>query len=89
MALQCRVWQKSPPDKRIVIAGTTADFSGDEKSGKTVLSLPQGELILYGLDKFLDETSWKAVDESHPQFELKDLLEFLQTDRASVRVGTV
>lgn len=85
LALQCRVWQKSPPDKRIVIAGTTATFPAMKNLVKTVLSLPQGELILYGLDKFLDETSWKAVDESHPQFELKDLLEFLQTDRASVR----
>ena len=73
--LQCRFWQKHPPSKRIVVAGTTATYPMMRRLVKTVLDLPNGELILYGVDKNLDTQSYDKLDESHPQFEIKQLLD--------------
>ncbi len=83
--LQCALWRQSPPEKRIVVAGTTATYPVMKRLVQTILELPAGEVVLSGLDKNLDEESWQAVDEVHPQFELKDLLGFLQIDRHDVR----
>lgn len=82
--LQCRFWQKHPPSKRIVVAGTTATYPMMRRLVKTVLDLPKGEVILYGVDKYLDAHSYDKLDESHPQFELKQLLDFIGVDRFEV-----
>lgn len=85
LEIQNKIWQKNPPAKKIVIAGTTATFPVMKELVKTVLALPNGELILNGLDKNLDEKAWDAVDETHPQFELKQLLDYLSISRESVK----
>ena len=51
---------------------------------KTVLSLPCGEVYLAGLDKYLEDEDWNKIDETHPQFELKHLLDDLQLPRNAV-----
>ena len=58
LMLQADFWRKKESNKRIVIAGTTATFPAMKNLVKTILNLPNGELVLYGLDKFLDEESW-------------------------------
>lgn len=82
---QSRQWLENPPQKRIIIAGTTATYPAMKELAKTVLGLPQGEVILSGLDKFLEDEAWKFVDDTHPQFELKDLLDYLELERAEVK----
>lgn len=82
--LQCRFWQKHPPSKRIVVAGTTATYPMMRRLVKTVLDLPNGELVLYGVDKNLDTQSYDKLDESHPQFEIKQLLDFIEVNRFEV-----
>ena len=81
---QIRLWQKVHPRKRIVLAGTTAAFPLMKELVKVVASLKNGEVILYGLDKFLSEDDWAKVDEVHPQFELKSLLDYLELNRLQV-----
>lgn len=81
---QCDIWQKNRPEKRIVIAGTTATYPLMKKLVKTALELPNGELWLSALDKKLDDESWEALDETHPQFELKQLLDYLDMPRELV-----
>ena len=81
---QCDIWQQNRPTKRIVIAGTTATYPLMKKLVKTVLDLPNGELWLSALDRKLDDESWNAIDETHPQFELKQLLEYLDIPRELV-----
>lgn len=54
------------------------------KMVKTVLELPNGELWLSALDRKLDDESWAALDETHPQFELKQLLDYLDMPRELV-----
>ena len=83
---QIALWQQNPPSQKIVIAGTTAVYPIIKRLVKTVFNLPNGEIYLYGLDKCLDEKSWQLVgkDENHPQYELKELLDFLQIKRTDI-----
>lgn len=84
IAAQAEMWKKNPPNKRICVIGTTATFPAMKDLVSVVLTLSEGEVYLSGLDKFLDDESWAAVDETHPQFELKDLLAYLKIERENV-----
>lgn len=82
---QSEQWAANPPDKRIIIAGTSATYPAMRELVKTVLSLPYGEVILPGLDKNLSNEDWQSVDETHPQFEFKQLLDYLQIERSEIK----
>ena len=82
--IQSNIWQKQKPKQRIIIAGTTAVSPAMKNLVKTVLSLDNGEVWLAGLDKELDEESFEIIDETHPQYEIKQLLDFLGVKRNEV-----
>ena len=46
--------------------------------------LPQGCVVLPGLDQQLDDESWLALGEQHPQFGMRELLKVLQVNRKDV-----
>ncbi len=81
---QIKLWQTTKPKKKIVIAGTTAGFPVLKELVKTVLELENGEVYLYELDTYLDDESWEKIDENHPQFELKELLDHLNLKRHDI-----
>ncbi len=81
---ELKLWQQSQTKQKIVVAGTTAAFPLLKQLVKTVLNLPDGEVWLYGLDSCLEDSGWALIDENHPQFELKELLDYLQVDRGSI-----
>lgn len=85
LSAQAEIWQNNPPQGRIVAAGITAVFPGLKQLLKTIKNLPEGEIYFYGLDKRLEDEAWEQTDESHPQYELKQLLEFLQISRFEVK----
>ena len=82
---QCELWQKTKPSQHIIIAGTTAVSPAMKLFVKTVLDLNHGEVFLSGLDKYLEDDAWQKIDETHPQYELKQLLDYLQIDRSRVK----
>ncbi len=83
------LWKKTQTEQHIVVAGTTAAFPILKELVKTVEDLPHGEVYLYGLDKYLNDDEWAKIDENHPQYELKELLDYLQITRGSVKnIGT-
>ncbi len=73
------------PKGRVVMAGVTATYPMMKELVKSVLKFENAELILSGLDKFLDDEDWREIDEQHPQFELKELLDFLNVSRFEVK----
>ena len=86
---QNNIWQKNTPDKEIIIAGSTATFPAMKELVKTVAEMPNGSVWLSGIDKYLDDFSWDMIDETHPQFELKQLLDFLNVSRYEIPdIGT-
>ena len=81
---QASVWQKEQTLRPIVAAGITASFPCIVNALKVISHLPNGEIYFSGIDYFADETYWQAIDESHPQFELKELLHLLDLDRKDI-----
>ncbi|MBQ1612377.1 MAG: double-strand break repair protein AddB, partial [Alphaproteobacteria bacterium] len=81
---QNQIWQKNAPQKEIIIAGTTATFPAMKELVKTVAEMPNGSVWLSGIDKYLDDASWNMIDETHPQFELKQLLDYLKLSRSEI-----
>lgn len=84
--LQGAVWESAPPDHPVIVAGSTGSIPATAAMMKTVLGLPQGMVILPGLDHALDERAWERIGETHPQFGLKNLLDGLDAGRDDVRL---
>lgn len=79
------LWQANPPNHPVIIAGSTGTLKATAGLIKTVAALPQGLVILPGLDTHIDEIDvWDKIDDQHPQASLKNLLSTLDIDRADV-----
>ena len=85
LEVQTRAWQTTPPDHPIVIAGTTGGIRAMATLMRTVAHLPQGHVILPGLDLQMDEETWSILEDSHPQAALKTLLADMHATRADTR----
>jgi ATP-dependent helicase/nuclease subunit B len=81
---ELKIWQQAKKRQKVIIAGTTAAYPLLKELVKTVLNMPDGEVYLYGLDNCLSDSAWAKIDENHPQFELKELLDYLNVNRGEV-----
>ncbi len=79
-------WQKNPIETPVIAAGSTGSIPITADLLRTISKLPQGEVILPGVDLGLDSEGWKAVEEGHPQATLKILLERMDVPRARVQL---
>ncbi|GAB5456760.1 MAG: double-strand break repair protein AddB [Henriciella sp.] len=79
-------WQKSPPQAPVIIAGSTGATPASRLLMKTALELPNGYVVLPGLDLELkDETLQQILQTpSHPQFALASTLTALQLETRDV-----
>ena len=71
-------WQESPPEGPVIAAGSTGSVPATADLLAVVAGLPRGVVILPGLDSGLDDDSWAALGETHPQFGMAQLLERLE-----------
>ena len=87
MLAQARAWADDPPDRPIVAAGSTGSIPATAELLRTISQLPQGEVVLPGLDRRADAASWSAIaeDPTHPQANLARLLATFGIDRDQVR----
>ena len=85
LQLQAAAWTRTPPQVPVIAAGSTGSIPAARELIKVVSGLPRGEVVVAGLDGTVDAASWEAIEESHPQFGLKKLLETLGTERQHVR----
>lgn len=76
----------SPPPDPIIAAGSTGTAPATAELLGAIAALPNGAVVLPGLDRTLDVASWEAVGEhpEHPQFGMARLLAKLGADRADV-----
>ena len=79
------LWRKRPPEGPIIAAGSTGSIPATADLLKTVAELPEGAVVLPGLDQGMDEGSWDLLESSHPQWGLKTLLAKLEVERGAVR----
>lgn len=77
---------KSPPSGPVIIAGVTGSVPATVELMRAVAGLPQGAIVLPGLDLYLDDESWAAIKDhpEHPQFGFRKLLEALGVARGDV-----
>ncbi len=81
-------WTAHPPDYPVIAAGSTGSIPATARLLGVIAGLPNGSVVLPGLDSGLDEESWTVLDETHPQFGLKQLLAALGVGREAVQPWT-
>ncbi len=77
-------WSEKPPAYPVIAAGTTGSIPATAALLKTILGLPDGCIVLPGLDQAMDSESWKNLDDTHPQATLRTLLKTLEKSRNDV-----
>lgn len=85
LAAQSALWQKQPPAFPVIAAGSTGSVPATATLLNVIASLPDGAVILPGLDRDLDADAWQEIDDTHPQHSMKRLLEKMAVDRHDVR----
>lgn len=75
---------ETPPDGPVIAAGSTGSIPATRTLLKAISHLPQGAVVLPGLDLDLDEASWTAAGPQHPQFILKQLLSDFGVARSQI-----
>ena len=75
----------TPPKGPVIAAGSTGSIPATADLMRTIANLPNGFVVLPGLDCELDTESWDKLDPGHPQFGMKQLLERLGVKRTDVK----
>ncbi len=73
--MQAEVWRKNPAAYPVIAAGSTGSLPATADLLAVIAGLPNGMIVLPGLDQELDEEAWQAIEETHPQYGIKQLLE--------------
>ncbi|MFN4281685.1 MAG: double-strand break repair protein AddB [Alphaproteobacteria bacterium] len=88
LAAQAELWRAQPPAGPVIAAGSTGSIPATADLLAVVAALPQGQVVLPGLDRDMSDACWRALlsegPASHPQFGLARLLERLQVARGDV-----
>ena len=79
-------WTTNPPKHPVIAAGSTGSIPSTNNLLKTISTLPQGALLLPGLDKNMSDVAWNMVEEGHPQNTLKELLNNLEIKRDDIKI---
>ncbi len=83
-AAQIALWRARPPAGRVVAAGSTGIMPATADLLASVAAMPNGLVVLPGLDRHLDKASWGALEQGHPQWALARLLDRLELAREDV-----
>ena len=84
--LEARVerWAAKPPAHPVIAAGSTGSVPATRDLLAVIARMPQGAVVLPGLDTDADDETWTAIGPTHPQHALKGLLERIGVARREV-----
>lgn len=74
-------WTRQPPDHPVLVVGSTGSIPAARKLMKVVANLPQGAVVLPGFDWDADASAWNSIEDDHPQWAMKTLVDELGVDR--------
>jgi len=77
-------WAQRPPVGQVFAAGSTGSIPATARLLGVVARMPNGAVILPGLDRDMPESAWDAIDATHPQGVLKELLLTMGANRHEV-----
>ncbi len=83
---QAAAWERQAPADPVWLLGSTGGIPAVGRLARVVARLPEGAVVLPGLDLALDEAAWEALDPQHPQAGLRMLLDRLGATRSDVRI---
>lgn len=69
----------------VIAAGSTGSIPATARLLEAIAKLPNGAVVLPGLDRTLDAKSWDELDPSHPQFGMQQLLLQVKAPREQVQ----
>ncbi len=84
LAVQAAAWARKPPRGPVIAAGSTGSIPATADLLKTIAGLPQGIIVLPGLDREADDEVWRSLTPSHPQYGMARLLNHLGVERRGV-----
>jgi ATP-dependent helicase/nuclease subunit B len=84
LAAQTAVWRQTPPDFPVVAAGSTGSIPATADLLACIRDLPQGAVVLPGLDRYLGKDAIRHLQPSHPQYGMVRLLDGLDLDPTQV-----
>ncbi|HRJ12380.1 MAG TPA: double-strand break repair protein AddB, partial [Alphaproteobacteria bacterium] len=70
-----QMWRTNPPTHPIIAAGSTGSLPATRRLLRAIAELPRGHVILPALDTNLPDDIWAELPESHPEKNLKNLLD--------------
>lgn len=84
-----QLWQTDAPKHPVLVVGSTGSRGATALLMQAVSRLPQGAVVLPGVDWALPEDVWASLDaekggEDHPQFRFKALCDRLSVDPKSI-----
>ena len=95
MAIEATIakWRDTPPNHPILIAGSTGSRGATALLMDAVASLPQGAVILPGLDTDMPAHTWAALDdaltaEDHPQYRFAKIFSRNNLDPVDIGLWT-
>lgn len=98
ITLEAERLRRHPPEGPVIAAGSTGSIPATAELISVIANLPNGAVVLPGLDRDLDPASWKILDEvqanpstfGHPQFGLRKLISHVGGLREDVpHLGTM
>ena len=78
-------WAAEPPAHPVIGAGSTGSVPATRDLLAVIARLPQGMVVLPGLDRQADDETWEAIGPTHPQHALKGLLAHIGIARGDVQ----
>src|SRR5258708_6026745 len=73
-----------PPRAPVIAAGSTGSIPATAELLNIIAHLPNGAVVLPGLDSDLDGPSWKELEPAHAQYGLRQLLAHIGVEREDV-----
>lgn len=80
------IWAETPPDYPVIVAGSTGTLKATARLMSVIANMPNGMVILPGLQEEFPDRVWDTIDVRHPQSSLKGLLEIMDVSRKSVPI---
>ena len=81
---RARQWQGAPPAGPVIAAGSTGSIPATADLLVTIARMPEGRVVLPGLDRDASDDAWDNLGPSHSQYGIAQLIRHLGVDRAEV-----
>ena len=68
-------WTVTPPDFAVFVVGSTASQESTAQLLEVIAQMPQGAVILPGIDVAMPEAEWATISAGHPLYHLKHFMD--------------